>query len=309
MFLLILFSFLFSKPTQFYATSGKIQNKEYSVKFEGKEVYQTQIDSIFAVIDTELSLLNPKSVLSGINNGTWTDPAPQHIMAVYTISKKIHKKTHGYFDPTVGPILRYYGFYPDTIEHKWKTAPIELLGKIKIDKSQTIIKQDPEASFDFNAIVKGYMVDQVAAFLDANGCSNYLIELGGVIRAKGNNQQNEVWKIGIENPHNIDESIKIVDLNNVSIGTTGSFNTYKIDKGKKVSHVIDPKTGLGVEHSLLSVSVQAASSAEADAYATALLAMGLEKAKVLAKKQKIKFYAIYEQDGKLETYKTNGFAL
>ncbi len=307
MFLLILLSLFFPPSNQFYAVSGKIENKTYSVKYEGKENYQTQIDSILLEIELEISNQNPNSILQAVNANEWPEPAPWHLIEVYNLSQKLNKKTKGYFDPTVGPILQFYGFYPDKKENIWEKVPLHLLGKIKINKANLVEKLEPEASFDFGAIYKGYMSDYIADFLNSKGCDNYLIELGGVIVAKGKNQQKETWKIEIENPLNTEEAIKVIDIDNAAIGTTGSFKSYKMKAGKKVSHVIDPKTGLGVDHSLLSVTVKAKSGAEADAYATAFLAMGLEKAKAMAKKQKLEFYAIYEQDNKLENFKTNGF--
>jgi FAD:protein FMN transferase len=307
MFLTYLLCFLFSFSDDYFALSGATQGTTYAVKYEGKQNYQMQIDSILAEVDQQLSLWNPRSDLVAINQGTWNGKAPKHISVLYDLSQTINKKTNGYFDVSIGPIIRYYGFHSESQDNPWKIPPTQLVGKIKLDKNQNVIKLDPEASFDFNAIAQGYTVDLIVEFLESKKSQNYLVEIGGEIRGKGYNQQKEIWKIGIENPKNEEELMKIISLSDAAVATSGSYHNIKIKNGKKLSHVIDPKTGLGVEHSLLSITVKAKSTAEADAYATAFLAMGLEKSKILSQKLKLKIYAIYDHDGSLETYKSDDF--
>jgi FAD:protein FMN transferase len=309
MLLTYLFCFLLTFNNQYFSLSGATQGTTYAVKYDGIENYQMEIDSILAEVDQQLSLWNPKSDLVAINQGIWAGKVPKHIGILYTLSQGINKKTNGYFDVSIGPIIRYYGFHSESQDNPWKTPPTQLVGKIKLDANQQVIQLDKDASFDFNAIAQGYTVDLIVEFLESKKSMNYLVEIGGEIRGKGKNQQNEVWKIGIENPKNQDELMKIISLADAAIATSGSYHNFKIKNGKKLSHVIDPKTGLGVEHNLLSITVQAKTTAEADAYATAFLAMGLEKSKVLSKKLKLKIYAIYDHDGTLETYKSPGFEL
>jgi FAD:protein FMN transferase len=309
MLLACFFYFLLNYSNQYFALSGATQGTTYAVKYEGQENYQMQIDSILAEVDQQLSLWNPRSDLVAINQGTWTTKVPKHVGILYDLSQTINKKTNGYFDVSIGPIIRFYGFHSESQDNPWKSPPTQLVGKIKLDKNQNVLKLDKDASFDFNAIAQGYTVDLIVAFLESKKSQNYLVEIGGEIRGKGKNQQNEVWKIGIENPKNQEELLKIIPLADASIATSGSYHNFKIKNGKKLSHVIDPKTGLGVGHSLLSITVKAKTTAEADAYATAFLAMGLEKSKVLSKKLKLKIYAIYDHDGNLETYKSDDFEL
>jgi FAD:protein FMN transferase len=309
MLFIYLFHFLISSSGQYFALSGTTQGTTYAVKYEGNENYQKQIDSVLLEVDQQLSLWNPKSDLIAINQGTWSGKVPNHIGTLYELSKDINKKTNGYFDVSIGPIIRYYGFHSESLDNPWKTPPTHLIGKIRLDKNQNVEKLDKDASLDFNAIAQGYTVDLIVAFLESKGSVNYLVEIGGEIRGRGKNQQKEVWKIGIENPKNQEELMKIISLTDAAIATSGSYHNYIIKNGKKLSHVIDPKTGLGVEHGLLSITVQAKTTAEADAYATAFLAMGLEKSKMLSKKLKLKIYAIYDHDGNLETYKSADFEL
>jgi FAD:protein FMN transferase len=304
--LLILINSFFTDPYQ--VLSGPAQGTTYSIKYQGKDTYQKQIDSILNEVDQQLSLWNPKSDLNAINQNKWTGSAPSHILFLYNLSTKIQKKTKGYFDVSIGPLITFYGFHTQDAEIKWKSPPVHLLGKVIIDKNNLVSKKDPDATFDFNAIAQGYTVDLIATYLESKNTENYIVEIGGEIRAKGINQQKEVWQIGIESPINQEIMQKIVSLKNEAMATSGSYQNFKIKKGKKISHIIDPKTGLTVEHSLLSVTVFHATAAEADAYATAFLAMGLEKSQALASKIKLKIYAIFENDkGQIETWKSPTF--
>ncbi len=131
------------------------------------------------------------------------------------------------------------------------------------------------------------MVDIIGRFLESKKVKNYLIEIGGEIRTKGKNTKRKPWKIAIEKPNtNGTQSYQeIIELENKAMATSGNYRKFKFTKnGKKIVHTINPKTGYAIESNLLSASVIAhLDCADVDAYATAFMAMGLEKTKKFLK--------------------------
>ncbi len=139
-----------------------------------------------------------------------------------------------------------------------------------------------------------------------------MVEIGGEVRTAGHNEQGQIWQIGIDKPTEKEEANRplqaVVSLSGKALATSGSYRKFVMREGKKYSHAINPKTGYPITHNLLSVSVIADDCMTADAYATAFLVVGLEKAKQIAQKQHLEWYGIYTaNDGKLTTYSTASF--
>ena len=175
----------------------------------------------------------------------------------------------------------------------------------------SVCKLKKGIKLDFSAIAKGYGVDVVAAFLKDKGIVNMMVEIGGEVVCYGRNQNGNMWKIGIDNPLADEggEALQAtVNLKNRAIATSGNYRNYYEKNGKKYSHTIDPKTGYPVEHTLLSASVFADNCMTADAYATAFMVMGLDRAKVLLEKDAtLDAYLVYSDDGgNVKTYVTEG---
>ena len=174
----------------------------------------------------------------------------------------------------------------------------------------TISKLHAKVSLDVNAIAQGYTVDVISEYLEKEGVENYMVEVGGEVRAKGVNQKDKIWTIGIEDPVASTVKNRIIKqevmVKNESICTSGNYRKYFVKDGIKYGHSINPQTGMPAQNSLVSVTVMAESAMYADAYATAILVMGLEKAKVfLESKLNLKVYLIfYDEEGTLEVYST-----
>jgi thiamine biosynthesis lipoprotein len=176
-----------------------------------------------------------------------------------------------------------------------------------------LTKQNKDTYLDFNAIAKGYGVDAIADYLESQGVTNYLVEIGGEIRAKGISvEKQKPWKIGVENP-NFDGTqtiLKAISLTDAAMATSGTYRKFKIDDdGNRYAHIIDPKTGYPSKTNLLSISVIADDCMTADAYATAFKAMGIENVKAFLKDHpEFKVFLIFENDNnELETLSLNGF--
>ena len=267
---------------------GLVFGTSYSIVCLNTDVnYQKSIDSLFHLVNRATSTYIPTSIISRINNGDNTVVADEILLELLEKSKDIYQKTGGYFDPTVGNLVNAWGFGPK--EEKRNLDSIEVTQQMKwvgFDKIQVrqnkVLKKYPQMYLDFNAIGKGFGIDIIARFLDRKNVENYLIEIGGEIRAKGFKDNGKPWRIQIEDPTKINrEGFTVLNVSNRSMATSGNYRKFRIaDNGQKYVHTVNPKTGFATESNLLSVSVIAPlDCADVDAYATAFMAMGVDKTK------------------------------
>lgn len=285
------------------------------------KIGERDIDSLIHMMNRSLSTYMPNSDISKINRGDTTVLIDDLFKEVFHKSLKIYEETDGAFDPTIGTLVNAWGFGPlDGITDMNKEKVDSLMLYVGLDqvtlKGNRIIKKYPETFLDFNANAKGFAVDVIGRYLEAKGVTNYLVEIGGEIRARGVNDRGDPWRIAIESP-NFDGSRSfqaIVALEGASIATSGNYRKFKIDSvsGEKYAHTIDTKTGYPSKSNLLSASVIGnIDCADADGYATALMAMGLEKSRnFLQTHADLKAFLIYsDATGELKTFKTDNLIL
>ncbi len=298
---------------------GNVFGTTYSVIYHSEKGlnFERQFDSLFHVINRSVSTYQSNSIISKINRNEAVE-LDEHFINVFDASKTIYNKTNGLFDPTIGVMVNAWDFGPEgTIEYLDSLKIKRLMKSVDFNKvtrsGNTITKENKETYLDFNAIAKGYAVDVVSDFLQERGITNYLVEIGGEIRAKGINiKKQKDWKIGVENP-NFDGSqsiLKAISLKDEAMATSGIYRKFKIDSlGNRYSHIIDTKTGYPSKTNVLSVSVIARDCITADAYATAFKAMGIENVShFLQSHPELKAFLIYENDkGEFETLSLNGF--
>jgi thiamine biosynthesis lipoprotein len=321
--LCLVFALLFlscKEPTQKQITiSGSVFGTSYSVVYEGNEDYEQQFDSLFYILNKSMSTYQVNSVISKINRNEEVE-VDAHFRKVFLKSKDIFRETNGAFDPTVGAFVNAWNFGPEgRIEQLDSTKIASLLPSVGFNNivlsNGNVSKLNTDTYLDFNAIAKGYGVDVLALFLEDKGVNNYLVEIGGEIRCKGNNvAKGAPWKIGIDDPNfNGEQSYsKVVSLYNVAMATSGVYRKYKVDEeGNRYAHIINAKTGYPSKTNVLSVSVIANDCMTADAFATAFQAMGIEKVtEFLKKRPELKVYFIFENKNKeLETLALNGFPI
>jgi thiamine biosynthesis lipoprotein len=299
--------------------NGPIFGTFYEVTYasDTNENHQKSVDSIFSVINTSMSNYHADSDISKVNTHQ-LDVVDDHFVEVFKASKNIYNTTNGVFDPTIGKLVNAWNFGSEENKTKLDSLRIDSLmqfvGFDKIElKDKTLIKTAPKPYIDFNAIAKGYAVDVVAAFLDAKNHDNYLINIGGELRAKGiNTTKQSGWTVGIENP-NFDGSQSydnILVLNNKAMATSGTYRKFKLDaNGNRYAHIINAKTGYPTKTNILSVSVIADTCMMADGYATAFQAMGVERVKAfLAQHPELQAYLIFEnKDKDFEILALNNF--
>jgi thiamine biosynthesis lipoprotein len=277
--------------------NGYAQGTTFHIVYDessSKQEIEEGINKIFQAMDRSLSLYDSTSFISRANRMKDTVmEVDEYFYQVFEKSKTVYRLSNGAFNPAIYPLIRYWGFGTGKIEHpeETRTATIDSLKAIsrfedcyvlQKDGKYLFIKKNKYVQLDFNAIAQGYTVDVIAEFLDKRGIQNYMIEVGGEVRARGVNGKYEIWKIGIDKPVGKDEPrslIAIARLHNKALATSGSYRKFYEKNGVKFSHTIDPITGYPVQHSLISASIFAPTCAEADAYATACMVMGPEKCK------------------------------
>ncbi|MDO9593985.1 MAG: FAD:protein FMN transferase [Lutibacter sp.] len=318
--LLLLFLSCESPKTDLNIIEGNAIGTTFTVRYlaAGSNNYEFKIDSLIAAINKSASTYIPTSDLSKINKGDTSVFADANLQEVFIKSERIYRETDGAFDPTVGILVNAWGFGPEKpIENLDSLKIQELLKFVGFDKVKLvngkIKKLYPEIYLDFNAIAKGYLVDMLSRMFEKNGIANYMVEIGGEIRARGQNEKGLPWKIAIENP-NTDGTrsfATVIELKDESMATSGNYRKFKVkEDGTKYVHTINPKTGFAKESNLLSASVISKSDcADVDAYATAFMEMGFEKSKVFLKNHpELKAFLIYiDEKGEMQTYTSDNF--
>ncbi|WP_166387605.1 FAD:protein FMN transferase [Polaribacter sp. 11A2H] len=302
-----------------FTLKGRVFGTTYKIVYlDASKNYQTSLDSLFFLMNKSLSTYIPSSDISRINKGDSTVIVDDLFLEVFTKSKRIYTETNGFFDPTVGNLVNAWGFGPkkerlnlseDQVAQQMQYVG---LGKVTIVNGK-IKKQDAQIYLDFNSIAKGFGIDVVARFLDSKNISNYLVEIGGEIRAKGVKKENHPWVIKLVNPIKKDsiKGYRKINLSNKSMATSGNYRKFRVTKdGQKYVHTVNPKTGYAIESNLLSASVIAdLDCADTDAYATAFMAMGLENAKEFLEIHKNigAILLFINKNGDLEEYRTSGY--
>ncbi len=280
---------------------------------------QQEIDSVFRVVNRSMSTYIPDSDISRINRGDTTVIVDVMFREVLDLSREVYEKTDGYFDPTVGILVNAWGFGPvpagntDSV-HIAQLMNFVGLDKISLTEDQRIRKAYPEMQLDFNAIAKGYAIDRLAVMLDDQGIENYLVEVGGEIVVKGTNKiKGQHWVVGIDDPQvEVGRRLKTtLYLRDEALASSGNYRKFRIDPntGEKFVHTIDPTTGFTKNSRVLAASVIAPTCAEADAFATAFMAMELEDSrKLISGLSGMECYIIYLDDqGETREFFTPGF--
>ncbi len=299
--------------------SGSALGTTYHITYISKNKldYQRDIDSVFHVINASMSTYIPSSDISKINIGDTTVVVDHMFRDVFELSKEIYDRSNGYFDPTVGSLVNAWGFGPGKqieLDSLKVDSILQYVGfdKVGISNNNRITKADANIYFDFNAIAKGYAIDRLALMLEKHGITDYLVEVGGEIVAKGENKvKGKQWVVGIDNPEGDDKPKILLNLKNIALASSGNYRKFRVDSitGNKFVHTIDPKTGYTKNSNILAASVVADNCAKADGYATALMAMDLEDSKrLLEKDPNIEAYIIYsDNQNKTQSYVTKGF--
>jgi FAD:protein FMN transferase len=305
----------------FHNTFGLTQGTTYSIVYQVNlstkiEKINDAIEKRLVDIDRSLSIYNDSSLISAINRNEDVD-IDSMFAEVFRISQSVSGMTDGLFDITVGPLVKAWGFGPDALAKFDSTRVDSLLefvgfGKVQLANGK-VKKSDDRIWLDMNAIAQGYSVDVICRLLDDFRIQNYLVEIGGEVRAKGI-KGDRLWKVGLDKPVDNNNSpgeylFAVVELEDASLATSGNYRKFHIGaNGVKYSHTIDPRAGSPVRHTLLSATIIAPDCSTADAFATACMVAGVEGAKTMIDRYDfIEGYLIYSgENGEYLTWVSEG---
>lgn len=293
---------------------GTVFGTIYHATYLCERDLQEDIIAALAEVDSSLSMFNKESTLSRVNRNEAME-SDSMLNVVFALAQKVSAATDGAFDVTVAPLVNAWGFgykngaLPDSAEMDSLKA---LVGWQHVCIEDGIVKKgDPRMVMDFSAIAKGFGCDVVAEVMRRNGVKNFMIEIGGEVVVEGLNRSKKPWRVGVNKPVEDSTCVNneledVLELTNMAMATSGNYrNFYVTEDGRKVAHTIDPKSGRPVQHSVLSATVLAPTCAEADAFATSFMVMGLERLKEVLKEQpQLKVFIIYDDCGEMKVFRT-----
>lgn len=296
-----------------YRFSGPIMGTQYSVKVlvdvPLSAANEAQLgEAILAElvqVDRLMSTYKAESEISRFNRapvGTQL-PLSSQTYEVLQAATRVHARSNGAFDMTVGPLVELWGFGADPRANSVPSA--ERIAQVKAQLKGERFRLAGEAitkladvSLDLSALAKGYAVDQVAAMLKARTFRNFMVEVGGELVVAGNNASGGPWRLGVEMPDALaQQAVNVVTMTQGALATSGDYRNYFESGGKRYSHTINPHTGYPIEHKLASVSVLAQTCIQADAWATALMVLGEKEGLALAQALGLDAMFIYRKTG------------
>lgn len=321
LFLLVISAVSCRPAGRYIAVTGYAQGGTYTVKMnlegvrERPEAIGKHIDSLLTLIDTTLSGYNKGSLLSRFNRGETIEPNAV-FRDIFSAAKGYRDETDGAVDVAAAPLFDAwgFGFSRDSFPSD------ETVRMLTETSSMDFIPQDLTAAngqkLNFNAIAQGYSCDIIAAYLYSIGVRDMLVDIGEIY-CDGVNPSGRPWTLAVDKPEdgNNDPGVRIQgkwqsDGGPCGIVTSGNYRKFYIRDGKKYAHTIDPRTGRPVEHNLLSATIKAPTAMDADAYATYCMVIGLEEAEAfLSGRDDLEGYLIYEEDGQMKTWSSEGFVL
>lgn len=266
-----------------------------------------RLNQVFStyLADSEVSWLNRQPVGQAL-------PLSADMQAALELSLAVSRLTDGAFDVTLGALVALWGFgaqprgeglpAPDAIQAALAgSASKSAAGAQALALSDGRLVKRQAVQLDFSAVAKGYAVDSIAALLRRAGARDFLVEIGGEVYAEGRNPRGGPWRIGIEKPAPGQRQIqRVLPLYGRGMATSGNYRNFFELEGQRYGHTLDPRTGWPVRHRLLSATVLHASTARADALATAFMVLGPAETLRLAEAHGLAVLAIIGADGREE---------
>ena len=293
------------QSTPYQHDRGMVFGTVYHITYQSSKSLQKDIEAELAKVDASLSPFNERSIITAVNENRDT-VVNKMFSDVFARAMKISDSTNGAFDITVAPLVNAwgFGFKGGAMPTRHQVDSLKaLVGYHKVSLTNgRVSKTDPRIMLDCSSIAKGYGCDVVAKFLSAKGIDNYMVEIGGEIVTRGISEKRLPWKIGVTKPTddslNVNQEIQtIINVTDKAMATSGNYRNFYYKNGRKYAHTIDPSTGYPVQHNILSSTVIADDCATADAYATAFMVMGLDKAKaILSRHPELMAYFILASD-------------
>lgn len=267
---------------------GGVWNTTYNISYCADRDLQDSVIAVMRRVELSLSPFCDSSLISRINRGEDLT-ADSMLRRIFLASVRVNAESSGAFDPTVAPLVNLWGFgYRKTgIEPSQQAIdsimPLVGIAACAIDSAGHIRKKSPQTEFNFSAITKGYGCDLVGEMLRRNGCTDYMVEIGGEIALAGKNPRGDKWHIMVDAPIENDsavvhERMTVIGLTDAGIATSGNYRNFKTTSAGRIWHTISPVSGSPAHTDLLSATVIAPNAMLADAYATSCMAMNSREA-------------------------------
>lgn len=311
-----------SQKPEVVKLSGETMGTRYHITLLPSEDFdadtaQRDLDALLQAFNQIASTYEPRSEVNAISAMTldeWHDIS--HTLSdMLLISLEINWLTGGAFDVTISPLVELWGFGAERRpQHVPSQSAINAaLGEVgfrhlELDLAEPRLKLKQPVTVDLSGVAKGYGVDMVAEWLQRQGIANYLVEIGGEIRAAGHSLRGDAWRVGIEKPQGLGAGVQqAIRIDGVGLATSGDYRNYFEENGKRYSHTLDPVTGFPIDHRTASVTVIAETAAYADALATGLLVLGAERALQLADTHDLAVFVIEKAESGFETRWSKAF--
>jgi thiamine biosynthesis lipoprotein len=307
LFLIVLLLVSCGERTPSWQLTGNTMGTQFTVTVaqamhgDLRDELQQEIDAALQEVENAMSTYLVHSEISRFNASPSTDwiSVSESTCRAIEVADRVSRLSEGAFDVTVGPLVNLWGFGPDPV--RFEPPPDSAIDaarervdyrSLRADCGQPAIRKDKaDVYVDLSAYAKGFGVDRVAELLDARGLHRYLVEIGGELRMRGLNADDQPWAVAIETPAESSGNVmRIVRLTDKAMASSGDYRNYFESGGRRFSHSIDPRTGRPTTHNLAAVTVVSDSAALADALATALLVLGPDDGFVLAESEGIPAY-------------------
>lgn len=272
-------------------TTYRVLVRSESAGFDAAKLHK-MIDQELIYINKLMSTYDVNSEISRFNRSAQITPfkLSSETTEVLAFSLQLARQTQGAFDPTVSPLVNLWGFGP--VRSDAKIPPADAISRVRaeigfdalaLDATDNTLRSQLPRQLDLSAVAKGYAVDRLAAILIEAGLSDFLVEVGGELVAKGTKFEDVPWRVAIESPDPVNRGIfKALSLRDKAVATSGDYRNFFESNGQRYSHTLDPRTGSPVDHTTVSVTVLADTAMVADGWATALNVLGLDEGLKLA---------------------------
>ncbi len=308
-----------SSTRSYSKISGQTMGTTYHVTCQtpNPSALKTAINTLLKEVNQGVNHYDKSATISRLNQASeellldTTKTDAKHFYINLKTAKAIFESTDGALDPTVMPLVNYWGFgYTEkraitAVDSLKVTQLLELVDfnniQVQSKEGQLYVqKKHPAIQIDFSSLAKGYGVDEVGRLLEQKGIQNYLVDIGGEVRAKGVNKRGLPWQLGINTPSPeaaLTAFETVISIENQSMATSGNYrNFYEVD-GIKYAHTLNPKTGYPERNTLLSATVLSKECMIADGYATAFMTIGLDRAyEIATNTPNIEAYFLYALD-------------
>ncbi len=284
---------------------GQTMGTYYALRYRGCSVSAADVEARLHSVNQSMSTYIEASELSAFNRSNSTDwtPVSPALAEVLAAAQEVWRRSAGAFDVTVGPLVNLWGFgaetrteQPDEAEQQAAAQRVGMhhLALELERKPPRIRKKIPDLFVDLSALAKGYAVDRIALLLAQQGCTDYMVDIGGELRLAGNSPRGGPWRIGVEAPEAgwVGRVQSVLTLSDISVATSGDYRNFRLLEGRRVDHVFDPRTALPADNAVASVTVLHDSAMWADAWATALMVLGGDAGLALAEEEGLPVYLL-----------------